>query len=292
MSDKEKSESLSSGRQSSSSLKEDMSPRSESFEPKLFVAPPFAPYPIKQQIFTDIHQANHLHSQYLQSQHRSLSPHYQPAYHADSDLSFSPEPFLIANAIMNRKPLNDNITLSVKHDNHPNIKIGDNLQELKLMDEAGYKRYSPYHLLNLDQYERGKATFEASYVSNGDGKDASHRSDQRVTRKGCKVNQNRYQCSECNKSYSTYSGLSKHKEFHCSTQVKKLFNCKHCDKTYASLGALKMHIRTHTLPCLCKLCGKAFSRPWLLQGTVFITLSSSSPIYGHSFISLIHHLLV
>ena len=27
-----------------------------------------------------------------------------------------------------------------------------------------------------------------------------------------------------------------------------------------------MHIRTHTLPCKCKICGKAFSRAWLLQG--------------------------
>lgn len=78
----------------------------------------------------------------------------------------------------------------------------------------------------------------------------------------------RYQCEACNKSYSTFSGLSKHKQFHCITQVKKQFNCKYCEKTYVSLGALKMHIRTHTLPCKCKLCGKAFSRPWLLQGHI------------------------
>lgn len=76
----------------------------------------------------------------------------------------------------------------------------------------------------------------------------------------------RYQCPDCNKSYSTQSGLAKHQEFHCSSQVKKSFSCKHCEKVYVSLGALKMHIRTHTLPCKCKLCGKAFSRPWLLQG--------------------------
>ncbi|KAL5021106.1 hypothetical protein ScPMuIL_000261 [Solemya velum] len=76
----------------------------------------------------------------------------------------------------------------------------------------------------------------------------------------------RYQCDGCKKSYSTYSGLCKHKQFHCALDAKKEFSCKYCDKTYVSLGALKMHIRTHTLPCKCKLCGKAFSRPWLLQG--------------------------
>ena len=78
----------------------------------------------------------------------------------------------------------------------------------------------------------------------------------------------RYQCEDCKKSYSTFGGLSKHKQFHCVSHVKKEFNCKYCDKCYGSLGALKMHIRTHTLPCKCKLCGKAFSRPWLLQGHV------------------------
>ncbi|XP_069691848.1 protein escargot-like [Periplaneta americana] len=82
----------------------------------------------------------------------------------------------------------------------------------------------------------------------------------------------RYQCPDCSKSYSTYSGLSKHQQFHCAAtagaQAKKSFTCKYCEKVYVSLGALKMHIRTHTLPCKCKLCGKAFSRPWLLQGHI------------------------
>ncbi|XP_030561602.1 protein escargot [Drosophila novamexicana] len=82
----------------------------------------------------------------------------------------------------------------------------------------------------------------------------------------------RYHCKDCGKSYSTYSGLSKHQQFHCPSaegnQVKKVFSCKNCEKTYVSLGALKMHIRTHTLPCKCPICGKAFSRPWLLQGHI------------------------
>ncbi|XP_050694687.1 zinc finger protein GLI4-like [Eriocheir sinensis] len=78
----------------------------------------------------------------------------------------------------------------------------------------------------------------------------------------------RYTCSDCGKAYSTYSGLSKHKQFHCAALGTKSFACKNCEKVYTSLGALKMHIRTHTLPCKCQLCGKAFSRPWLLQGHI------------------------
>lgn len=87
----------------------------------------------------------------------------------------------------------------------------------------------------------------------------------------------RFECEACGKSYSTYNGLSKHREFHCvAARCRRQFVCPHCvatrtpgappPKTYSSTGALKMHIRTHTLPCRCRLCGKAFSRPWLLQG--------------------------
>ncbi|KAK2164347.1 hypothetical protein LSH36_65g05004 [Paralvinella palmiformis] len=78
----------------------------------------------------------------------------------------------------------------------------------------------------------------------------------------------RYKCDACTKSYSTLSGVTKHKQFHCSGRIRKEFSCQHCDKTYTSMGALKMHIRTHTLPCKCQICGKAFSRPWLLQGHI------------------------
>ncbi|XP_018346490.1 PREDICTED: protein escargot-like [Trachymyrmex septentrionalis] len=81
----------------------------------------------------------------------------------------------------------------------------------------------------------------------------------------------KYSCKHCTKSYSTFSGLTKHQQFHCAAaqgQAKRSFSCKFCTKVYVSLGALKMHIRTHTLPCKCHTCGKAFSRPWLLQGHI------------------------
>ncbi|XP_067303479.1 snail family zinc finger 1b [Pseudorasbora parva] len=53
-----------------------------------------------------------------------------------------------------------------------------------------------------------------------------------------------------------------------ASSTASAFHCKHCPKEYNSLGALKMHIRSHTLPCVCGTCGKAFSRPWLLRGHI------------------------
>lgn len=74
----------------------------------------------------------------------------------------------------------------------------------------------------------------------------------------------RFRCNSCSKCYSTFTGLSKHQQLHCnnsaSEQGSRRFKCSSCDKSYVSVSALRMHIRTHTLPCKCHMCGKAFSR--------------------------------
>lgn len=90
----------------------------------------------------------------------------------------------------------------------------------------------------------------------------------------------RFHCAHCGKICGSPAALSRHQLTHCSGGVdaslnpsesgtsRAAFRCKHCPKEYNSLGALKMHIRSHTLPCVCTTCGKAFSRPWLLRGHI------------------------
>ena len=81
----------------------------------------------------------------------------------------------------------------------------------------------------------------------------------------CKDKQ-QYTCSECGKHYATSSNLSRHKQTHRSPDSQLARKCPTCNKIYVSMPALAMHILTHNLNHKCDVCGKAFSRPWLLQG--------------------------
>uniref|UniRef100_A0A3B4A1E8 C2H2-type domain-containing protein n=1 Tax=Periophthalmus magnuspinnatus TaxID=409849 RepID=A0A3B4A1E8_9GOBI len=75
-----------------------------------------------------------------------------------------------------------------------------------------------------------------------------------------------YKCNECDKSYATSSNLSRHKQTHRSPDSQQARRCPTCHKLYVSMPALAMHLLTHDLKHQCAVCGKSFSRPWLLQG--------------------------
>ncbi|XP_066582448.1 uncharacterized protein scrt [Prorops nasuta] len=118
-------------------------------------------------------------------------------------------------------------------------------------------------------------TYEAFFVSDGRSKRRGGGSGSSTTTSSAATPEKeassqsdrpKFTCTECGKQYATSSNLSRHKQTHRSLDSQSAKKCIHCGKAYVSMPALAMHVLTHKLAHSCGVCGKMFSRPWLLQG--------------------------
>ncbi|XP_012279153.1 transcriptional repressor scratch 2-like [Orussus abietinus] len=109
-------------------------------------------------------------------------------------------------------------------------------------------------------------TYEAFFVSDGRSKRKSSNAAVPDKDSAAQPDKPKFTCTECGKQYATSSNLSRHKQTHRSLDSQSAKKCIHCGKAYVSMPALAMHVLTHKLAHSCGVCGKLFSRPWLLQG--------------------------
>ncbi|XP_017484304.1 PREDICTED: zinc finger protein with KRAB and SCAN domains 1-like [Rhagoletis zephyria] len=109
-------------------------------------------------------------------------------------------------------------------------------------------------------------TYDAFFISDGRSRKRNINGSSVVSTPTESKERTRYTCTECGKHYATSSNLSRHKQTHRSPDSQLAKKCPTCHKVYVSMPALAMHVLTHNLSHKCDECGKAFSRPWLLQG--------------------------
>ncbi|XP_061093836.1 zinc finger protein 208-like isoform X1 [Conger conger] len=105
--------------------------------------------------------------------------------------------------------------------------------------------------------EKSLSTPEPPVVENGD-----------AAVKGVKKHEQRYECHECGRAFSTSVGLSTHQRFSshskCSVMklkedTKKPFSCSECDKSFLTHTALQIHQRWHIRRAKNRSSGQSFS---------------------------------
>lgn len=107
---------------------------------------------------------------------------------------------------------------------------------------------------------------KASSVNDDNGSESNAKDPDTMQDMTKSIEKAAFACSLCGRCYATSSNLSRHKQTHRSLDSKQAKACPYCGKRYVSMPALSMHVLTHKRSHECSICGKRFSRPWLLQG--------------------------